>query len=93
MIVRDRDTATATRMLEQLGDMLRRVMRARPPQEVPLAEELEFVRQYLAIEEVRFSDRLRPVFRGGPCGAGRGRARFPAPAAGGERAAPRARRA
>jgi two-component system, LytTR family, sensor kinase len=62
VIVRDRDTTTATRMLEQLGEMLRRVMRADRPQEVPLAEELDFVRQYLAIEQVRFSDRLRPVF-------------------------------
>jgi two-component system LytT family sensor kinase len=62
VIVRDRDTATATRMLELLGEMLRRVMRADRPQEVTLSDELEFVRQYLAIEEVRFSDRLRPVF-------------------------------
>lgn len=62
VIVRDKDTATATRMLEQLGEMLRRVMRADRPQEVPLAEELDFVRQYLGIEQVRFSDRLRPVF-------------------------------
>jgi len=62
VIVRDHDTATATRMLEQLGEMLRRVMRRDRPQEVPLAEELDFVRQFLAIEEVRFSDRLRPVF-------------------------------
>jgi two-component system, LytTR family, sensor kinase len=66
VIVRDRDTATAARMLEQLGEMLRRVMRADRPQEVPLAEELDFVRQYLAIEEVRFSDRLRPVFAADP---------------------------
>ena len=62
VIVRDKDTPTALRMLEQLGDMLRRVMRADRPQEVTLAEELEFVRQYLSIEEIRFSDRLRPVF-------------------------------
>lgn len=62
VIVRDRDTATATRMLEQLGDMLRRVMRPDRPPEVPLSEELEFVRQYLGIETVRFSDRLVPTF-------------------------------
>jgi two-component system, LytTR family, sensor kinase len=62
VIVRDQDTATATRMLEQLGDMLRRVMRPGKPQEVSLAEELEFVRQYLGIETVRFSDRLKPTF-------------------------------
>lgn len=61
VIVRDRDTATATLILEQLGDMLRRVMRTDRPQEVTLAEELDFVRQYLAIEQVRFSDRLNPV--------------------------------
>ena len=62
VIVRDRDTATATGMLERLGEMLRRVMRTDRPQEVTLSEELDFVRQYLAIEQVRFSDRLRPVF-------------------------------
>jgi len=62
VIVRDRDNATAVRMLEQLGEMLRRVMRADRPQEVTLGEELDFVRQYLGIEEMRFSDRLHPVF-------------------------------
>ncbi len=60
VIVRDRDTEAATRMLEVLGEMLHRVMRPDRPQEVPLAEELTFVRQYLAIEQIRFSDRLRP---------------------------------
>ncbi len=60
VIVRDRDTPTATRMLEQLGEMLRRVMRADRPQELTLADELSFVRQYLGIEQVRYSDRLQP---------------------------------
>ena len=60
VVVRDRETATATRMLEQLGEMLRRVMRSDRPAETTLADELQFVRQFLAIEEVRFSDRLRP---------------------------------
>lgn len=62
VILRDRDTITATRMLEQLGEMLRRVMRRDGPQEVTLAEEIDFLRQLLAIEGVRFSDRLRPEF-------------------------------
>jgi LytS/YehU family sensor histidine kinase len=62
VIVRDQDTRTATRMLEQLGEMLHRVIRTDRPQEVPLAEELDFLRRFLAIEQVRFSDRLRPVF-------------------------------
>lgn len=60
VIVRDRDAPTAARMLELLGEMLHRVMRADRPQEVPLRDELEFVRQYLAIEQIRFPDRLRP---------------------------------
>ncbi len=62
VIVRDRDTATATRMLEQLGELLRRVLRSEGPQEVTLSAELEFVREYLAIEAIRFSDRLRTEF-------------------------------
>lgn len=60
VIVRDRDATTAARMLELLGEMLHRVMRADRPQEVPLSEELEFVHQYLTIEQIRFPDRLRP---------------------------------
>lgn len=59
VVVRDRDTATATRMLEQLGDILRRVVRTDRPAEVTLEEELSFVRQYLGIEQARFGDRLR----------------------------------
>jgi two-component system LytT family sensor kinase len=66
VIVRDRDPATATRVLERLGDLLRRVMRADRPQEISLGEELDFVRQYLAIEQVRFSDRLQPVIEVDP---------------------------
>jgi hypothetical protein len=59
VVVRDRDTDTAARMLEQLGEMLRRVVRTGGPAEVPLSEEIDFVRLYLAIEEMRFADRLR----------------------------------
>lgn len=62
VVVRDRDFATATRLLEQLGEMLRRVMRTDRPAVAPLSEELDFVGQYLAIEAVRFPDRLRPEF-------------------------------
>ncbi|HYK12142.1 MAG TPA: histidine kinase [Gemmatimonadales bacterium] len=60
VIVRDRDTATAARMLELLGEMLHRVIRADRPPVVPLSDELEFVRQYLTIEQIRFPDRLHP---------------------------------
>jgi len=60
--VRDGDTVTATRVLERLGELLRRVIRSDQPREVTLAEELDFVRQYLEIEAVRFSDRFEPRF-------------------------------
>ncbi len=61
--VRVRDgEADAARMVEQLSDVLRRILDRHRVHEVTLGEELELVRQYLAIEQARFSDRLRPVF-------------------------------
>lgn len=66
VVVRDQDTRTATNMLEMLGDMLHRVMRTDRPHEVTLNEELDFVRQYLAVEQFRFSDRLNTVFQVDP---------------------------
>ena len=59
VLVRDRDTAAAARMLELISDVLRQVLQTDRPQQVPLADELRFVERYLAIEQVRFSDRLR----------------------------------
>jgi len=59
VLVREQDTRGAARMLELLGDMLHQVLRNDRPHRVPLDEELEFVRRYLEIESVRFSDRLR----------------------------------
>lgn len=57
-LVRDHNTAAATRMLELIADELRHVLRPDRPNEVPLSEEVAFVARYLAIEQVRFSDRL-----------------------------------
>ncbi|HEU4455841.1 MAG TPA: histidine kinase [Longimicrobium sp.] len=62
VLVRDRDTASATRMLEMLGDVLRQVLRADRTHEIRLDEELRFTESYLAIEQVRFSDRLAVSF-------------------------------
>jgi two-component system, LytTR family, sensor kinase len=62
VLVRDQDTPAATRMLEQLGEVLRQVLHADRVHEVPLAEEIGFLERYLAIEQVRFSDRLRASF-------------------------------
>ncbi len=60
VLVRDQQTTAAARMLELLSDVLREVLRADATHETLLAKELEFVERYLAIEQVRFSDRLRP---------------------------------
>ena len=43
--------------------MLRSTLSSHRANEVTLGEELELVRQYVAIEQARFSDRLRPEFR------------------------------
>ena len=59
VLVRDQKTREASRMLELLGAVLRQVLQGEKRQEVPLSEELRFIEQYLAIEQVRFSDRLQ----------------------------------
>ena len=61
VLVRDQDTAAASRMLSLLSDVLRQVLRTDQSHEVSLADELSFLERYLAIEQVRFSDRLRVV--------------------------------
>jgi len=57
---RDGDGPGTVRMVEQLSDVLRRTLTRHRVNEVTLEEELDLVRQYLAIEQARFSDRLRP---------------------------------
>ena len=59
---RDGDGAGTARMVEQLSDVLRRTLSRHRANEVTLDEELDLIRQYLAIEQARFSDRLRPAF-------------------------------
>jgi LytS/YehU family sensor histidine kinase len=62
VFVRDNDRQAAVRIIEQLSEMLRTTLSSHRLNEVPLGEEIELVRQYVAIEEARFSDRLRPEF-------------------------------
>ena len=62
VLVRDQETRAATRMLELLSDVLRQVLRAESGHEVTLDEELGVLERYLAIEQVRFSDRLDVQF-------------------------------
>ncbi|MCM3872773.1 MAG: histidine kinase [Pyrinomonadaceae bacterium] len=62
VLVRDNDRRGAVRILEQLSEVLRSTLSSHHANEVTLGEELELVRQYVAIEQARFSDRLRPEF-------------------------------
>jgi sensor histidine kinase YesM len=49
----------ADAMLDHLGSLFHKVQSSTSRFEVPLAEELELVKEYLAIEEARFPDRLQ----------------------------------
>jgi LytS/YehU family sensor histidine kinase len=57
-LVRDRETERAVRALALLSDVLRTAMSAGDAHETTLAAEIDFVTRYLAIEQVRFDDRL-----------------------------------
>lgn len=52
------DAAAAEQVLVRLGDLLRRTFRDGESDQLLLAREAEFVRQYLAIQSLRFADRL-----------------------------------
>lgn len=49
----------AAEMLGHLNVILKRTLDRTTPEKVPLAQELEIVENYLAIEQVRFADRLK----------------------------------
>jgi len=59
VLVRDQNTHDAARMLELLSGVLRQVLQSEKRHEITLDEELRFIEKYLAIEQVRFSDRLQ----------------------------------
>jgi two-component system LytT family sensor kinase len=54
-----RDPDKADRMIERLSDLLRLTLDKVGVQEVPLAEELEYLEAYLDIVQVHFGDRLQ----------------------------------
>lgn len=66
MQVRKSANDDAVRMLAGLSDLLRYMLEDSRPTEVPLADELVFIERYLAIEQVRFQDRLRIEIDAGP---------------------------
>jgi hypothetical protein len=49
----------AAEMLSHLNVMLKTTLKRTIPEKVPLSQELEIMENYLAIEQVRFADRLR----------------------------------
>ena len=65
-LVRARRGREAEDTLAHLSDLLRWVLDDSEQQEVPLARELEYVRLYLAVERVRFADRLHVDMRIAP---------------------------
>jgi anti-sigma regulatory factor (Ser/Thr protein kinase) len=58
-----RNPARADRTIEQLADVFRYALRSSDDEWTPLADELDFVRSYLAIEHARFGDRLQASVR------------------------------
>jgi signal transduction histidine kinase len=62
-LVRDGNNQGAVEMIERLGNVLRRVLRTDDDLETPLHDELELLRTYLEIEQVRFGDRLHVAWQ------------------------------
>ena len=66
VLVRQQKAREAEEMLSRLSDLLRCVLEDVNSQEVPLYRELDYLRLYLSIEQVRFRDRLRVEIETGP---------------------------
>ena len=68
-LVRDQKNQAAVSMLVGLSDLLRHTLDHSARQEVELREELNFIKLYLSIQEMRFSDRLQIEFNIDPSSA------------------------
>jgi sensor histidine kinase YesM len=61
------DVEAADEMLAQLSELLRRTLDTEGQNEVPLADEIQWLRAYLAIQQTRFGDRLEVRIDVEPC--------------------------
>src|SRR5579884_200647 len=59
VLVRQQKTREADEMITNLSELLRQTLEEWEMQEIPLRKEIEFLRLYLDIEQVRFQDRLK----------------------------------
>ena len=59
MFARNGDTRAVVKLLTDLSSLLRYSLEESESDEATVQEEMEFLRQYLAIEQVRFGERLR----------------------------------
>lgn len=66
VLIRKNENNSAIKMISDLGNLLRYSMNSINVQEVPLKQELELLKLYLAIEEIRFKDKLTVEFRTEP---------------------------
>lgn len=55
----EHDPKLTRRMIEHLGDLLRMSLETKDRLEVPLSEEMALLDHYLAIQKIRFGDKLR----------------------------------
>jgi two-component system, LytTR family, sensor kinase len=56
------DARSADEMITRLSDLLRMTLETEEAERIPLRQEMEYLRKYLAIEQTRFSDRLKIEF-------------------------------